>query len=93
MSSTLCVPPLARSSPDSVAPAIVCLDAAAPTPTRHRLRLDAAASPLLHPPARLDADAAPSSLSPTWYGPAAGHFFFFFYYKIIYILFVSFSKY
>ena len=41
------------------------------TPRRRR----AAASPL-HPPARLDADAAPSSLSPTWYGPAAGHFFF-----------------
>jgi len=59
------------------------------TPRRRR----AAASPLLHPPARLDADAAPSSLSPTWYGPAAGHFFFFFYYRIIYILFVSISKY
>ena len=64
VSSTLCVPPLARSGPTSIAPA---------TPRCRRT----AASTLLHPPARLDADAAPSSLSPTWYGPAAGHFFFF----------------
>ena len=43
MSSTLCVPPLARSGPASVAPAVVCLDTAAPTPARRRLRLDVAA--------------------------------------------------
>ena len=56
------------------------------TPRRRR----AAASPLLHPPACLDTDAAPLSLSPTWYGPAAGHFFFFFYYRIIYIYIICF---
>jgi len=52
-------------------------------------RRRAAASPLLHPPARLDADAAPSSLSPTWYGPVAGHFFFSFTIELyIYYLFL-----
>ena len=45
VSSTLCVPPLARSGPASVAPAVVCLDAAAPAPARRRLRLDVAAPP------------------------------------------------
>ncbi|KAG2557729.1 hypothetical protein PVAP13_8NG231201 [Panicum virgatum] len=47
VSSTLCVPPLARSSPASVAPAVVCLDTAAPAPApaRRRLRLDVAALP------------------------------------------------
>ena len=45
VSSTLCVPPLARSGPASVAPAVVCLDAAAPAPERCRLHLDVAAPP------------------------------------------------
>ena len=92
MSSTLCVPPLARSGPASVAPAVVCLDAAAPAPARRRLRLDVAALPPRRysagtPRRRRHAVPVPDVV---W---AAGHFFFFFYYRIIYILFVSISKY
>ena len=45
VSSTLCVPPLARSGPTSIAPAVVCLDATAPAPARRRLRVDVAAPP------------------------------------------------
>jgi hypothetical protein len=45
VSSTLCAPPLARPGPASVAPATLCLDTAAPTPARRRLRLDVAALP------------------------------------------------
>ena len=77
VSSTLCVPPLARSGPASVAPAVVCLDAAAPplraagyASTSPRRRLDATL-PAGTPRCRRRAVVPVPDV--VW---AAGHFFF-----------------
>jgi len=96
VSSTLCVPPLARSGPASVAPAVVCLDAAAPAPARRRLRLDVAAPPPRRYSTRRHASTPTPRRRPCprrGMGRPPAISFFFFYYRIIYILFVSISKY